>query len=133
MADWRKVAMAVILADGSVSDREVKVLKKQLYADKKITHEELQFLIDLRSAAMKKSKAQGLLPAFHKFFQKAVLDCFLDNSYISPEETKMLEAAVFADKKVSPSEKKLMEKLRAAAKQTCPEFDMLYQKVMGAK
>ena len=133
MTDWRKLAMAALLADGSVGGREVKVLKKELYKDKRLTHEELRFLVDLRNAARKKSKAQGLLPEFHKFFLKAFDDGLLGNDYISPEEAKILEEAVFVDKKVGSGEKKLVAKLKAAAKTTSPEFDALCAKVMAAK
>ena len=55
MADWRKVAMAAILADGKVDEAEVKVLKKELYEDDKIDTDEVKFLIDLRNVAQKKA------------------------------------------------------------------------------
>ena len=36
MADWRKLTIQVLLADGKIDNTEVKFLKKELWADKKI-------------------------------------------------------------------------------------------------
>jgi len=54
MADFRKLAIATLLADGKIDDDEVKALRKELYEDGKIDKKEVEFLIELRNAAQKK-------------------------------------------------------------------------------
>ena len=51
MAEWRKVAKAFALGDGHVSEREVDILRKELFADGKISKSELDFLKELKSSA----------------------------------------------------------------------------------
>jgi hypothetical protein len=133
MADWRKLALTAILADGKIDDQEVKLLRKELYADKTIDPEEMQFLVDLRIAAQKKLKGQPMNPKFESFFFKALEDCILKDGVISAEETQLLAAAVFADKKVDAGEIKFLIRLKKGAKQTCPEFEALYQKCTPQK
>ena len=41
MADWRKLALATILADGKIDDNEIKVLRKELWEDGKIDQDEV--------------------------------------------------------------------------------------------
>jgi hypothetical protein len=51
MAEWRKVAKAFALGDGHISGREVDILRKELFADGKISKSELDFLHELKSSA----------------------------------------------------------------------------------
>lgn len=51
MAEWRKVAKAFALGDGHISEREVDILRKELFADGKISKSELDFLQELKSSA----------------------------------------------------------------------------------
>jgi hypothetical protein len=129
MADWRKVAMAAILADGKIDEAEVKVLKKELYADGKIDKDEVLFLIELRSVAQKKAKKEELLPVFEKFFFKAVSDNVLDNGRISARETHWLREAIFADKKIDAGEFEFINSLNKKAKEKNPEFVALVEEV----
>ena len=70
MAEWKKLAIALTLADGKIDDEEVKILKKALWADGKIDEEEVKFLIELRNAAQKKAKArkEELSASFERLF-----------------------------------------------------------------
>jgi len=36
MADWRETALTILLSDGAIDDREVNVIRKELFADGKI-------------------------------------------------------------------------------------------------
>lgn len=128
MADFRKLSMALMLADGLVSDEEVKVLKKELYADGKISRSEVEYLIELRTAAMKKAKAKKaeINPKFEKMFFQAIEDNVLDNGIISTSEAKFLRELIFADKKVDDGEKKLIVTLKKKAKTTSAEFETLF-------
>ena len=51
MADWRKLAKAALLADGQIDEREVAILRKELFADKRIDRAELEFLMEAKKQA----------------------------------------------------------------------------------
>ena len=51
MAEWRKVAKAFALGDGHISEREVNILRKALFADGRIAKSELEFLHELKQSA----------------------------------------------------------------------------------
>ena len=57
MAEWRKVAKAFALGDGHISGREVEILRKELFADGKISKSELDFLHELKDHAKSSVKA----------------------------------------------------------------------------
>lgn len=58
MAEWRKVAKAFALGDGHVSQKEVAVLREQIFADGHISKSELDFLREIKAEA--KSSVQLL-------------------------------------------------------------------------
>lgn len=58
MAEWRKVAKAFALGDGHVSQKEVTVLREQIFADGHISKSELDFLREIKAEA--KSSVQLL-------------------------------------------------------------------------
>jgi uncharacterized tellurite resistance protein B-like protein len=125
MADWRKVAIAALLADGIVDESEVKVLKKELYADGKIDKKEVEFLIDLRVAAQKKAKGEPLSSAFENLFFKAVQENVLADGNIQAREVAFLRKAIMADGKVDDSEKSFLKRLKKGAKTTSSAFEKL--------
>jgi uncharacterized tellurite resistance protein B-like protein len=120
--------MTLILADGQIDDTEVKILKKELFADKKIDKEEAEFLVELRNKAQKKAKETGINPAFEKLFFTALETHILEDGVIDADEARFLESLIFADKKVDDNEKKFLAKLKKTATQTCPEFEALFEK-----
>src|SRR5450631_908964 len=115
MADFRKLAIAALLADGKIDDTEVKVIKKELYADGKIDKSEVGFLIDLRNAAQKKAAGGALSTAFENLFFKAISDNVLKDGVIDGKEAAWLRKMLFADGKIDEGEKKFMKKLKAGA------------------
>jgi hypothetical protein len=129
MADWRKVSMAVLLADGKINNSDIKVLKKELYANKKISHGEVLFLVELRNQAMRKAgtKNARMNPAYEKFFFKAVEDCTLRNGRIDAAEVRFLREMLFANSKVDSGEWKFMQMLNRKAKHKSTDFTKLYQ------
>src|SRR5215213_4263204 len=103
MADWRKVALAAILADGKVDDTEVKVLQRELKeADGKIGEDGIKFLLELRATAQKKAKAkkEELTDSFEKFFAKVVTDNVLKEGKIDATSATWLKDNLFSEKKV---------------------------------
>ncbi|MBI1917095.1 MAG: TerB family tellurite resistance protein [Planctomycetes bacterium] len=135
MADWRKLAIALTLADGKIDDEEVKILKKELWADGKIDKEEVKFLIELRNAAQKKAKARKaeLNAGFERLFFKAIEENVLADGKIDAGEARWLKDMLFADRKIDANEKKFLVRIKKAAKQTSPEFDALYNQCMKTK
>ena len=125
MANWRNLAMAALLADDKIAEKEVKVLKKELWADGKIDKDEVNFLIDLRNTAKKKKASGRINPVFEKFFFKAVTAKVVTNGIISSAETKWLRTMLFADGKIDANEKKFVMSLKRKATKVAPEFEKL--------
>ncbi len=48
MAEWRKVAKAFALGDGHISQKEVNILRQQIFADGHISKSELDFLHEIK-------------------------------------------------------------------------------------
>src|SRR5262249_37201211 len=85
MADWRKTALAAILADGKIDDTEVRLLRKELWEDGQIDPDEVKFLIDLRNLAQKKAKGK-VSEGFEKLFFKAITENVLKDGRIDAAE-----------------------------------------------
>ena len=133
MADFRKLALDMILADGSIDDAEVRVLQRELWADGKIDAKEVQFLIDLRNSAQKKAKAKKaeVNPKFENLFFKAIEENVLRDGRISAKEANWLRKMLFADGKIDEGEKKFLARIKRSARSTSPEFDRLYQECLA--
>ena len=119
MADWRKLAKAVTLADGKIDTKETGILRKELFADGKIDKSELDFLNELRNSA------QSYVHDFMQLFIDGVKANILADGDISDTEANWLRKAIFADGKVDADEKRLLTELRAAAKKTSAGFQQL--------
>lgn len=125
MADYRTLAIQVIASDGKVDSAELKVLKKAIYADGKVTHEEVNFLGDLRAALLKKAKKTSA--KFDAFYLKALAESFLGNGVISADEVGMIGKLVLADKSIkNGAKKKFLDGLKKSATMLAPDFDKLY-------
>ena len=133
MADWRKLALEAILADGEIDDAEVRVLHKELWADGKIDAKEVEFLIELRNRAQKKAKAKGkdVNPKFETLFFKAIEQNVLRDGQISAKEADWLRKMLFADRKIDDHEKKFLTRIKKAAKKTHSKFEQLYQECVA--
>jgi uncharacterized tellurite resistance protein B-like protein len=130
MADWRKLTVQVLLADGVIDDTEVKILRRELWDDGKIDKEEVDFLIDLRNTAQKKAKGGELSPAFENLFFKAIEDNVMADGVIDTKEANWLRKMLFADGKIDAREKKFLQKIKKEAKKVSPAFQTLYDDCM---
>jgi len=133
MADFKKLAIAAILADGKIDETEVKVLKKELWADGKIDNDEVKFLIELRNSAQKKAAARNgkVSPSFEKLFFKAIEQNVLKDGKIDAAEARWLRAMLFADGKIDASESKFLDALKSKAKSAHDDFIKLYDEAMA--
>jgi hypothetical protein len=125
MADFQKLATALILADGKIDEAEVKILKKELYADGVIDKKEVGFLRELRDRAKLPS------PAFTRFFFKAIKDNVLEDGVITAAEARWLRDMLFADGKIDADEKRFLRELKRDAKEVSPAFQKLYDECMA--
>ena len=132
MADFRKMVITTLLADGKIDDDEVKALRKELYEDGKIDRKEVEFLIELRNKAQRKATAQQATvnPTFTRLFFKAISDNVLADGKIDTKEATWLRKMLFADGKIDADEKKFLSSLKKSAKKTSPAFDKLYADCM---
>jgi hypothetical protein len=133
MANWRKLSVALVLADGVIDADEVKILRKELFADGVIDKDEREFLIELRNAAQKKAKARKVEvnPQFEKLFFDAIEKHVLEDGVIDANEARWLREMLFADKIIDANEKKFLSRLKQGARKTSPAFDKLYEECMA--
>ncbi len=125
MADYRTLAIQLIAADRKIDGSEIKLLKKSLYADGKISHEEVSFLADLRAALLKKAKKTG--GKFDSFYLKAMAESFLGNGVVSADEVAMIGKYVMEDKSIkNGAKRKFLDGLKKKATMLAPDFDKLY-------
>jgi hypothetical protein len=136
MADWRKLALDVVLADNVIDDNEVRVLRKHLYEDGKIDRKEVDFLVELRTLAQRKNRGEPLSPAFERFFVKAIEDYILEDGEISTTEAKWLQNMMWGDGKVNAAkidatQKRLLTTLKNKATNENKTFNTMYQECMA--
>jgi hypothetical protein len=130
MADWRETARLLVLADGTIDNREVGILRKAILADAHVDQEEMEFLVELRSAARKKKGEEN--PNFEKLFADAVSNYVLGSGgSISAEKTAWLKQTLVG-KKADDSTKKLLGKLKKGVTHGSAEFNALHDEVMGS-
>jgi|SRR5262245_12606681 len=122
MADWKKMARELILADGYIEEKETEIIKKEIMADGVVNKAEAEFLIDLRKSAPR------AVAKFHQFVFEVVKKAILADGAISAAEASWLEKFVTADGKVDDMEKAFLKDLKASAKKTSPEFEALLTK-----
>jgi len=112
MAEYRKLALDLIVADGTADEAEIKLLKKHLYADGKIDQEEVVFILDLRAALGRKDK-EATNPVFDKFVLKVITDyLFTEGKSISDDDVALTKK-ITNDKKIDIAEvKKFFTKIK---------------------
>ena len=126
MADWRKVAKALALADGRVDERESAILRREFLADHKIDRGELEFLLELRK------EAQTVAPSFDQFFFQVLKKVVLIDGKVSSNEALWLRQLIFADRRLGAEEKQFLQELKREAREASAEFLDLYDQCMAA-
>jgi uncharacterized membrane protein YebE (DUF533 family) len=126
MADWRKLAKALALADGKIDTKEATIIKNEIWADGKLDKSELEFLLDL------KKNAKGVVGEFNRMLFTALKAAVLADGEISAKEAAWLRQFVFADGRIDDEEKKFLQELKSSAKSTSPEFEALYKQAVGS-
>ena len=122
MADWKRMAKALILADGYIEEKKTEIIKKIILADGVVTKSEAEFLLDLRM------NAAVAVESFHLFVFEVLKTAILADGTISPNEAIWLRRFILLDGEVDELEKAFLKDLQHSAKKTCPEFDELAKK-----
>jgi uncharacterized membrane protein YebE (DUF533 family) len=122
MADWKKLAKNLILADGYIEEKETDIIKAEILADGVVNKSEAEFLLDLRKSAPK------AVQKFHQLVFDVVKKAILADGDISAAEAAWLEKFITADGVVDDLEKAFLKDLKASAKKTSTEFDALLKK-----
>lgn len=117
MADWRKMAKQILLADGTIDEREVAALRKEFFADNSIDDIELEFLFDLRNTA------KGVKASFNVLLIDALKNCMLVNGTLKPGGVSTLRHLMVSNGQLDAGEKVFVQHLRAALKQPSPDLD----------
>ena len=126
MANWRQLALSALLADGVIDEREVEILRKEFFADRRIDRAEMEFLLEARK------KAQSYVPSFEKLVFECLRSVILADDSISAQETEWIRQYIFADGKVDAAEKHWLRELKCLAGKVCPEFVALYNQCMAS-
>ena len=126
MANWRQLAMSALLADGAIDEREVEILRKEFFADRRIDRAEMEFLLEARK------KAQSCAPSYEKLLFEALRSVILADGVITPEKTAWIRQYIYADGKVDAAEKHWLKELKVLADRTCPEFVALFNQCMAS-
>src|SRR5262249_27932319 len=103
MADWRKLAKALALADGRIDTKETEIIRRELYADGKLDRSEVEWLLDVRRSS------SGSVQAFDKMVFEALKPVILADGEIDAKEASWLRKFIFADGKVDEAEKKFLQ------------------------
>lgn len=128
MADYRKLAIAAILADGKIDENEGKLLARELKNDSgKYDNEALKFLIELRETAQKKKKE--VADGFEKFFFKVMTEQVLKDGHISKSEVEWIKSHLLADGKIDDREWAFLETINKKAKSKHADWDKMYSEL----
>jgi hypothetical protein len=119
--DWRRLARSLALGDGTISEREALILRREMLTDRVVDRPEVEFLVDL------KRSARAVAPAFDQFFRQVVKKVVLRDGSVGDAEALWLRRLLFADNKVSAEEARLLEELKAEARSAGHEFQALYR------
>ena len=125
MADWKKLAKALALADGKIDTKEAKIIKDEIWADGKLDKSELEFLLDL------KKSAKSVVSDFNKMLFAAIKAAVLADGTVSAKEAAWLRQFVLADGKIDEDEKKFLQDLKTSARAVAPEFDALLKQALA--
>ena len=125
MADWKSLARVLVMADGYNERKETELIKRHILADRAVSKDEAEFLVELRRAAPKAAVE------FHQFVFEVVKKAVLADGEITAAEAAWLKGFLIADRQADELERQLLRDLKAAAKKTSPEFDALVARHAG--
>ncbi|MFO0843692.1 MAG: hypothetical protein U0797_15060 [Gemmataceae bacterium] len=126
MADWKKLAKSLALADGRIDTKETRIIKNEIWADGRLDKSELEFLLDL------KKRATAVVGEFNQMLFAALKAAMLADGEISDTEATWLRRFLYADGKIDDEERGFLIDLKKSARATSPGFEQLYKEAVGA-
>ena len=116
MADWRRLAKQLALADGKIEGVQAALIQKELLADRIIDKDEIEFILDIVH------DAKSVCPAFRDFFLKIAKKSILADKSISETETRWLRKVFDPAKNASLDDYHFLYELQKEASTVAPEF-----------
>jgi hypothetical protein len=117
--DFKQVAMQAILADGTIDENEIKILRKAIAGAGQAG---IDFLIELRSAYARRAKGTPLSEAFEDFFYKQVQGHVVQEGKLSSKGVGTLRDKVFPGGKVDDRGYRFLSDLNKKTKDKAAEF-----------
>jgi len=116
---------AWILANGTIEDAEMEVLRWEFNAGDTIDQEGAEFLIELRN------EARSVCPAFEELLFRAIKDNVLIDGAVDAEKATWLRQMLFAnDRRIDKRERQFLWEVIIGARWTSHEFKALYLECM---
>ena len=116
MADWRRLAKKLALADGRIDTKETRIIREALLGDGHLDKSEFEFLIELRRAA------ESVVGEFDEMVFSAIKPVLLKDGSIDAAETKWLKNLLMSDGKIDEREKKFVQSLKEGGSGHSQEF-----------
>lgn len=127
MADFRTIAIRLLAANGKIDSHEIKLLKKMIVTEGKVSQEDLSFLADVRAALYKKAKKAS--SKYDAFYLKCIQDSCLENGEIGAAELAKLEPIISDGTFKRSVKKKLLDGLKKKANAVAAEYEGLYAQI----
>jgi hypothetical protein len=125
MVDFARLKVDVLVS-GSVGEREVECICRQLYRETKLDREVVEFLVDVHRAA------RTVCPLFERLLTETIEHNVLDGGSITAEGAAWLRRLFIADgAKKLLWHKKLLWQLKRESEYVSPEFRQLYDECVG--
>lgn len=107
MADWRKLAKKLALADGRIDTKETRIIKEALLGDGHLDKSEFEFLIEIRRGA------ESVVGEYDDLVFAAITPVLLKDGSIDEKETTWLKNLLMSDGKIDDREKKFLATLKS--------------------
>ena len=125
MSDFHQF-VSTILADKTIDDSEVHLIRDRIYQDGLLDLEDVKLLVELYCGA------REYCPAFEDLFFSVLEEVILEDGQIQPSEQFYLLKMVYSDRVIHDREREFLLKLQASASSVSPDFQALCDTVLVA-
>src|SRR5688572_25877839 len=108
--DWRRLSKRLLLSDGKITAREAEILREEVWADGRVTKDELEFLQEVRREAR-----FFVSEEFDALFFDILRRLVLVDGTITDDEARWLRRVVFSDHTATEAETKFLKRLQRDA------------------
>ena len=118
--------VSTVLADKTIDDAEVPVIRDRLYQDGQLDLEDVKLLIELYC------QATDYGPAFEDLFFSVLEEVILKDGQIQPSEQFYLLKMVYSDRVIHDRERDFLRKLKDTVGGISPDFEALCDTALAA-